>query len=64
MMSKLEELLAKQEALTAEIEDAKKQQKTEDLKTVRQLCKAHGFTARMLKGYLAEGRTRRTKAEI
>ena len=62
-MSKLEELLAKQEALAAEIEDAKKQQKTEDLKTVRQLCKAHGFTANMLKGFLAEGRKRRSKAE-
>lgn len=59
-MSKLEELLAKQEALAAEIEDAKKQQKTEDLKTVRQLCKAHGFTANMLKGYLAAGRKPRT----
>lgn len=63
-MSKLEELLAKQEALAAEIEAAKKQQKTEDLKTVRQLCKAHGFTARMLKGFLAEGRTRRTKTSL
>jgi hypothetical protein len=62
VMNKLEELLAKQEALTAEIEEAKKQQKTEDLKTVRQLCKAHGFTANMLKGYLAEGRKRRSKA--
>ena len=63
-MSKLEELLAKQEALAAEIETAKKQQKTEDLKTVRQLCKAHGFTANMLKGFLAEGRKRRSKSEI
>lgn len=62
-MSKLEELLAQQEKLAAEIEAAKKQQKTEDLKTVRQLCRAHGFTARMLKGYLAEGRTRKAKTE-
>ena len=62
-MSKLEELLEQQEKLTAEIEEAKKQQKAEDLKTVRQLCRAHGFTARMLKGYLAEGRTRRAKTE-
>lgn len=61
-MNKLEELLAKQEALAAEIEAAKKQQKTEDLRTVRQLCKAHGFTGRMLKGFLAEGRTRKPKA--
>ncbi|ARU02784.1 H-NS family nucleoid-associated regulatory protein [Yoonia vestfoldensis] len=62
-MSKLEELLAQQEQITMQIEEAKKQQKTEDLKTVRQLCKAHGFTARMLKGFLAEGRKRRTKTE-
>ena len=62
-MSKLEELLAQQEQLKADIDAAKKDQKTEDLKTVRQLCKAHGFTARMLKGALAEGRTRRAKAE-
>lgn len=62
-MSKLEELLAKQEALAAEIEETKKQQKADDLKTVRQLCKTHGFTANMLKGYLAVGRKRRAKAE-
>jgi uncharacterized protein (UPF0335 family) len=62
-LSKLEELLAQQEQLIAQIEEAKKQQKAEDLKTVRQLCKAHGFTARMLKGFLAEGRTRKSKAE-
>jgi len=61
-LSKLEELLAQQEQLIAQIEEAKKQQKAEDLKTVRQLCKAHGFTARMLKGFLAEGRTRKSKA--
>lgn len=55
-MSKLEELLAKQEALAAEIDEAKKQHKADDLKTVRQLCKAHGFTENMLKGCLAAGR--------
>nr|WP_213395958.1 H-NS family nucleoid-associated regulatory protein [Yoonia sp.] len=63
-MSKLEELLEQQALLATEIEAAKKQQKTEDLKTVRQLCKAHGFTANMLKGFLAEGRKRRSKSEI
>jgi hypothetical protein len=59
-MTKLEELLVQQEALKVEIETAKKQQKDDDLKTVRQLCKAHGFTAGMLKGYLAPGRKPRT----
>ena len=62
-MSKLEELLAQQEALTAAIEEAKKQQKTDDLKKVRELCRAHGFTAKMLKGYLAEGRAPRTQSK-
>jgi DNA-binding protein H-NS len=61
-MSKLEELLEQQAQLSTAIEAAKKQQKTEDLKTVRQLCKAHGFTANMLKGFLAEGRKRRAKS--
>jgi DNA repair exonuclease SbcCD ATPase subunit len=59
-MSKLEELLAQQEALKVEIEEAKKQQKVDDLKKVRELCRAHGFTAGMLKGYLAAGRAPRT----
>lgn len=60
-MSKLEELLAQQEALAVAIEEAKKSQKAEDLKTVRTLCKAHGFTAGMLKGYLSQGRKRSAK---
>ncbi len=60
-MSKLEELLEQKKKLEADIAEAAKQQKAEDLKTVRQLCKAHGFTANMLKGYLAEGRKRRAK---
>ena len=61
-MSKLEDLLAQQEHLSQQIDDAKKLQKVEDLKTVRKLCKAHGFTSNMLKGYLAVGRTRKTKS--
>jgi DNA-binding protein H-NS len=63
-MSKLEELLAQQEQLAVQIEEAKKQQKADDLKKVRELCRAHGFTANMLKGYLAEGRKRKGKAEL
>lgn len=62
-MSRLEELLAQQEHLAAAIEEAKNEQRKEDLKTVRNLCKAHGFTAGMLKGYLAEGRKRTPKTE-
>ena len=36
--------------------DELKAEKTEALKTVKRLCKEFGFTARMLKGSLAEGR--------
>ena len=61
-MSKLEDLLAQQEHLSQQIEDAKKLKKVEDLKTVRKLCKAHGFTGNMLKGYLSVGRTRKSKS--
>ncbi|MDG2407044.1 MAG: hypothetical protein P8M25_19540 [Paracoccaceae bacterium] len=60
-MNKLEDLLAQKEQLSQQIEEAKKLQKVEDLKTVRKLCKAHGFTGNMLKGYLAEGRVRKSK---
>jgi len=62
-MNELEKLLAEEEELKSRIDAARKRRKTEDLKLVRQLCKAHGFTARMLEGYLSEGRKRRTKAE-
>jgi DNA-binding protein H-NS len=62
-MSKLEELLAQQEQLAVQIEEAKKQQKADDLKKVRELCRAHGFTANMLKGYLAEGRKRKASVD-
>ena len=61
-MSKLEDLIAQQEHLSQQIEEAKKLQKVEDLKTVRKLCKAHNFTVNMLKGYLAEGRMRKSKS--
>ena len=61
-MNKLEDLIAQQEHLLQQIEEAKKLQKVEDLKTVRKLCKAHNFTANMLKGYLAEGRMRKSKS--
>jgi hypothetical protein len=62
-MSKLEELLAQQVQLAAQIEETKKQQRDEDLKTVRELCRVHKFTAKMLKGALAQGRAPRTQAK-
>lgn len=63
-MSALDDLLAQRAALEEQIEAAKKAQKADDLKKVRELCRAHGFTANMLKGYLADGRKRRSKEEI
>ena len=62
-MNRLDDLLAQERALKAEIEAAKKAQKAEDLKKVRELCKAHGFTHNMLKDYLATGRVRKGKGE-
>ena len=54
--------------LENQIAELQKQRKTalrdernKDLSLVKEMCKKHGFTALMLKGYLAEGRNRRKK---
>ena len=54
--------------LENQIAELQKQRKTalqdernKDLSLVKEMCKKHGFTARMLKGYLAERRNRRKK---
>ena len=54
--------------LENQIAELQKQRKTalrdernKDLSLVKEMCKKHGFTARMLKGYLAEGRNTRKK---
>ncbi len=60
-MSKLDELLAKQEELARQIEQVKKDERAEALATVKKLCKEHGFTAGMLKGSLAKGRATKKK---
>jgi len=51
-----EQLKAEMEAIQKQMIEAKKAEKTEAFKTVKRLCKEFGFTARMLKGSLAEGR--------
>ena len=38
--------------------EAKKNERTNALKEVKRLCKEFGFTAGMLKGSIAEGRTK------
>ena len=44
--------------LEAQMEQAKKRERAEALKKVKQLCKEFGFTAGMLQGVLAKGRNR------
>lgn len=63
-MTKIEEI----ELKIAELEAAKKVQlkkdRGDDLKIVKELCKTHGFTERMLKDSLKTGRNRKTRAEL
>ena len=50
------------------LESQKKEQlsieRGKDLSIVKNLCKKHGFTVKMLKDSLSTGRTRRTREEI
>ena len=57
-MPTLQELEQQKAEIEIDVDHATKRQKQEDLKTVRQLCKRHGFTYNMLKNHLAEGRRR------
>jgi len=58
-MATLEELEQQKAELDKQIEPATKAQKAEDLKTVRTLCKQHGFTYSMLKNHLGAGRKKK-----
>ena len=49
-------LTAKMEAIRQQIVVAKKNELANALKKVQRLCKEFGFTAGVLKGFLAEGR--------
>jgi len=60
-MATIEELEQQKAELEKQIEQAAKEQKKEDLKTVRTLCKRHGFTYNMLKNHLSESRKRSKK---
>ena len=51
-----EELKAEMEQLEAQMVEAKKRERAEALKKVKDLCKEFGFIAGMLKGALAEDR--------
>ena len=57
-MSTLAELQRQKAELEKQIETAKKNERAEALKTVKKLCKEFGFTAGMLRGSLAEKKTK------
>ena len=60
-MKSYSELKSEMDNLGAHMEQAKKRERTEALKKVKQLCKEFGFTAGMLQGVLAKGRNRTPK---
>ena len=55
------ELKSEMDRLEAQMEEAKKRERAEALKKVKQLCKEFGLTAGMLQGVLAKGRNRSPK---
>ena len=56
-MKSYDELKAEMEAIHQQMVEAKKNERANALKEVKRLCKELGFTAVMLKGSLADGRT-------
>ena len=56
VMKSYDELKAEMEAIQQQMAEAKKNERTNALKEVKQICKEFGFTAGMLKGALAKGR--------
>jgi len=63
-MMSVEQIEAKIAELQQQRKMALSEEKGKDLALVKQLCKKHGFTARMLKGFIGEGRNRRSRAEL
>lgn len=60
---RLKEIAAQEQALADEKKKLLDASKEEDLKTVRELCKQHGFTATNLRGCLATKGKKKTAAE-
>jgi len=58
-MKSYNELKAEMEVIQKQIVEAKKKERANALKEVKRLFKDFGFTAGMLKGSLAEGRSRK-----
>lgn len=63
-MSKLDELLAQQEKLQKQIDDARAAEQTEALQQIAGICEKYKITYAQLKPVLTKQRKRRTKAEI
>ena len=55
-MKPYDELKAEMETIQQQMAEAKKNERTIELKNVKELCKELGSTVGMLKGALAEGR--------
>ena len=53
-----DELKAEMETIQQQMAEAKKSERTNELKEVKRLCKEFGFRAGMLKGSIAESRTK------
>jgi hypothetical protein len=60
---RLKEIAAQEQALADEKKKLLEASKEEDLKTVRELCKQHGFTATQLRGCLAGKGKRKPAAD-
>ena len=60
-MKSYSELKSEMDNLEAQMEQAKKRERAEALKKVKQLCKEFGFTAGMLQDVLAKGRNSTSK---
>ena len=52
VMKSYDELKAEMKTILQQMEEAKKNERTNTLKVVKRLCKEFGFTAEMLKGSL------------
>ena len=59
VMKSSDGLKAEMETIWQQMTEAKKNERTDALKKVKEFCKEFGFTSAMLQGALAESRTRK-----
>lgn len=60
----IEEIDLKIKMLEAKKKEELRAQRSKDLAKVREICKQHGFTQRMLRGALADGRERKAGVNL